>query len=349
VETLVVGDRFIAANLYVEAIAGRCGPAFGPVRAVDWAGAKATQHEVQQVMEKEGPNAVAPPHELLSAIGGARAVCLHFAPVGEKLLHAADALGLVAVARTGLENVDLKAATDLGVGVVPVYGRNAAAVAELQIGLMLAEARDIARAHASVVTGGWRKDFPGTRIELGGRTVGMVGFGHVGAHFAGRLAGFGCRLLAYDPYVRDDVLAEHGVARVSTLDEVFRVSDFVVVQARHSAETDRFIGAEQFALMAPHAYFVNVSRSRLVDTAALYAALADGRIGGAGLDVHDVEPLPPDSPWRALDNVTMTTHFGGDTQETGTTSARLVADAVAEFAETGRVRAAVNATELGWL
>src|SRR5262249_21059557 len=160
-----------------------------------------------------------------------------------------------------------------------------------QIGLMLAEARDIARAHASVVAGGWRKDFPGTRIELTGRTVGMVGFGHVGMQFARRLAGFGCHLLAYDPYVRDDMLGAHGVTRVSTLDDVCRASDFVVVQARHSAETDRFIGAEQFALMKPHAYFINVSRSRVVDTGALYAALASGQIGGAGLDVYDVEPL----------------------------------------------------------
>ena len=279
---------------------------------------------------------------------GARVICLHFAPVGAKLLHAADGLGLVAVARTGLENVDIRTATDRGIGVVPVYGRNAAAVAELQIGLILAEARDIARAQASVAAGGWRKEFPGARIELGGRTVGMIGFGHVGRQFAPRLAGFRCRLVAYDPYVSDEVFAAYDVTRVSTLDEVFRAGDFVVLQARHTSETDRFIGADQFALMRPHAYFINVARSRMVDTAALYAALASGQIAGAGVDVHDEEPLPADSPWRALDNVTMTTHFGGDTEETETTSARLVAEAVAEFAETGRVRSAINAEVLGW-
>jgi D-3-phosphoglycerate dehydrogenase len=348
VHTLVVGDGFIPAAPYVSALRERLGPDFGPVRTVDLPGDKTGQHERQQIMEARGPNAVDAPAELLTAVAGAEVLCVHFAPVGEKLLAAADSLRLVAVARTGLENVDLAAATARGVAVVPVYGRNASGVAELQLGLMLAEARNIARADASVRSGGWRKDFPGARVEIGGSTVGMIGFGHVGVQFARRLAGFGCRLIAYDPYASESVLAAHGVTAVSTPDEVFASSDFVVVQARHTPETDRFIGAAQFALMPPHAYFVNVARSRVVDTAALYDALVAGRIAGAGLDVFDSEPLPPDSPWRRLDNVTLTTHFGGDTVETNTTSARLVADAVTEYATTGRVRSAANAEALGW-
>ncbi|MEJ3750748.1 NAD(P)-dependent oxidoreductase [Actinomycetes bacterium KLBMP 9797] len=348
-ETLAVGDRFIAAPLYTQAIAELLGGDFGPIRTIEWSGEKTAQHATQQVMETQGPNAVPPPEELLAAVPGAQALCLHFAPVGEKVLAAADALRLVAVARTGLENVDVRAATARGVGVVPVYGRNAGAVAELQIGLMLTEARNIARADASVKAGGWRKEFPGARIEIAGRTVGMVGFGHVGAQFATRLAGFGCELLAYDPYAGDELLSAHGVTRAPTLEDVFRRADFVVVQARHSAETDRFIGAAQLALMSPDAYLINVSRSRVVDTAALHTALAEGRIAGAGLDVYDEEPLPSDSPWRTLDNVTLTTHFGGDTEETGRTSTRLVAQILAEYAETGRVRAAVNAEALGWV
>jgi D-3-phosphoglycerate dehydrogenase len=347
-ETLVVGDRFIPASLVVAAIADRCGPAFGPVRTVELPGSKADQHGLQQVMEVKGPGAVPVPDALLAAAVGARVLCVHFAPVGAALVEAAPSLGLVAVARTGLENVDVAAAAARGVAVVPVYGRNAGAVAELQLALMLAEARDVARADASVKAGGWRKEFPDSPIEVAGRTVGMVGFGHVGAAFARRLSGFGCRLLAYDPYVPASALRAAGVAPASALAEVFRSADFVVVQARHSPETDRFIGAAQFALMKPGAYFVNVSRSRVVDMAALFAALSSGAIAGAGLDVFDEEPLSADSPWRSLDNLTVTTHFGGDTEETNRTSAALVADAVAEYASTGRVAAAVNAAELGW-
>lgn len=379
-DTVIIGDQFIASTSYLDAFAELAGvtagepataapapapaaapasatgpvspaaPATAPVRlrVVQWAGSYPEQHVIQNSMERSGPNAVPVPPELLDAVPGAEALCLHFAPISAQLLDAAESLKVVAVARAGLENIDVATATKRGIAVVPAFGRNVTAVAELQLALMLAEARNVARADASIKAGGWREDYPGAKIEVGGRTVGMVGFGHVGRAFSKRLAGFGCRLLAYDPYVSDDALAEYGVARATSLDEVFAAGDFVVVQARHSAETDRMIGAHQFGLMQPHAYFINVSRSRLVDTAALLEVLRAGAISGAGIDVHDDEPLPPDSPWRTLDNTTLTTHFGGDTEETNRTSARLVAQAVLEFTRTGRVAHAVNAAELGW-
>ncbi|MFZ5868957.1 MAG: NAD(P)-dependent oxidoreductase, partial [Actinomycetota bacterium] len=287
--------------------------------------------------------------EVLDAARDAEAVCMHFAPVNKDVIDAAPRLKLIAVARTGLENVDIAAATARGIGVVPAYGRNAGAVAELQIGLMLSEARNIARADASIKSGGWRKDFPGHRIEIADSTVGMVGFGHVGRVFAQRLSGFGARLIAFDPYADAATLADLGVDRVETLDDVFRRSDFVVVQARHTPETERFIGLPQLELMKSTAYFINVSRSRVVDNEALLRVLQERRISGAGLDVFDDEPLPHDSPWRRLDNVTMTTHFGGDTESTNRTSAGLVADAVLEYVRTGKVGHAVNAGELGWV
>jgi D-3-phosphoglycerate dehydrogenase len=129
---------------------------------------------------------------------------------------------------------------------------------------------------------------------------------------------------------------------------VFAASDFVVLQARFTAETERMIGERQLRLMQPHAYLINVARSRLVDEAALIAVLAEGAISGAGIDVFDQEPLPADSPWRTLDNATLTTHFGGDTVDTNRISANLVAQAVLELARTGRVPGAVNAAALGW-
>ncbi|WP_433476404.1 2-hydroxyacid dehydrogenase [Spirillospora sp. CA-142024] len=345
---LVIGDRFIPASSYADALAERLGDIPGvEVRTVVWRADKAEQHRLQQVMEVQGAGAVPPPPEVLAAVSDAEIVCLHFAPIGRALLEAAPALRLVAVARAGLENVDVPAATDRGVAVVPVQGRNAGAVAELAIGFMLAEARNIARADASVKSGGWRKDFPGARIEIAGRTIGMVGFGHVGRTLVRRLSGFECHPVVFDPYASDEDLSEHGARRADTLDEVFAEGDFVVVQARHTPETDRFITAKHFALMKPSAYFINVARSRLVDNDALYAALSAGRIAGAGLDVFDEEPLTADSPWRNLDNVTITTHFGGDTEDTNTTSAKLVADAVTEFLRTGKAPGGVNAAELG--
>lgn len=347
-QTLVIGDGFIPTSSYVDAFARLGQPGDVDVSTVEWAGTKAYHHERQQLMEVSGANAVDAPPELLERVKDAEALCLHFAPVNAALISAAPRLKVISVARTGLENIDVDEATARGIAVVPALGRNAGAVAELQIGLMLAEARNIARADASVKAGGWRKDFPGARIEIADSVVGMVGFGHVGKVFAGRVGGFGPRLLAYDPYSPDEALTAYGVERAATLEDVFREADFVVVQARHSPETDRFIGAAQLRLMKPGAYFINVSRSRVVDQQALFEVLRDNAISGAGLDVFDEEPLAPDSPWRGLDNLTITTHFGGDTEGTNKESAKLVAQGVLEYAQTGRVDRAVNAEALGW-
>ena len=350
IDLLVVGDGFITGEDYRDALA-RLPPDAAQgldLRVVALPGTKSEHHAAQAIMEVKGPNQVPGSAELIDAVPGAVILGLHFAPVGADVLAAGADLKLISVARAGLDNVDVAAATARGIGVVAAMGRNAGAVAELQIGLILAETRNIARADASIKTGGWRKDFPGVRIEIAHSTVGMVGFGHVGKIFSQRISGFGARLLAYDPYASAESLAESGVSRVDDLTALFALSDFILVQARLSPETTRFIGAEQFAAMKPSGYFLNVARSRLVDGEALYDVLAAGRISGAALDVFDDEPLPADSKWRRLDNVTMTTHFGGDTVGTRLTSARMVVSAAAEFASTSRVSRAVNAKELGW-
>ncbi len=344
--TLVIGDHFIPGSAYVEALRS-AGIAPDGIRTVDWSGGKGDQHAAQQRMERAGPAAVPVPDEIVAAVGDAEALALHFAPVPTAVLDAGSSLRAVVVARTGLENVDVEAATARGVAVVPIFGRNASGVAELAIGMMVCEGRDIARADSSVKAGGWRKDFGGPGREIGGSTVGLVGFGHVGRELARRLSGFDVELLVHDPYVSADLLVEFGAVQAD-LDTVFRESDYVHVLARLTPETERFVTAEHFALMKPTAYFVNTSRSRLVDYDALYDALVRGQIAGAGLDVFDAEPLPPDSPWRTLDNVTITTHFGGETTTTNARSARLVAEAVAELERTGRIAAAVNARSLGW-
>ncbi|HEX3815916.1 MAG TPA: NAD(P)-dependent oxidoreductase [Mycobacteriales bacterium] len=346
-ETLVIGDHFIAAQHYVEALRQVCGEDFGPVRTVDWAGTKAEQHHVQQQMEWNGVDAAPLPTEVIDSVGDAEVLTMHFAAVPAAALEAGKRLRAVVVARAGLENVDLAAATERGIAVSGVSGRNASAVAELALGMMLSESRGIARSDAMIKSGGWREPLspPGTEVAHG--TVGMVGFGQVGRQLAQRLAGFHVRLLVADPYVEESDLRDFGGQRVDLAD-VFRESDYVVLQARLTPETERFINDTLFALMKPTAYFINVARSRLVDYDALYAVLSEGRIAGAGLDVYDAEPLAADSPWRALGNVTLTPHYGGDTQQTNRTSARLVAEAVAELAQTGRIAGAVNAEALGW-
>lgn len=345
-DTLVVGDRFIPCEAFQAAIERELGGGFGPLRAVGWAAAPDEQHGLQQLMEVDGPEAVPTPPEIVAAARDAELIAVHFAPVPAAVLEAAPKLVAVVVARAGVENVNVAEASRRGVAVANVLGRNAAAVAEHTLALLLAEVRDVARADAGIKAGGWPKEFPGPAWELAGRTVGMVGFGHVGRQLARRLAGFGVRLLVFDPYVDGDTIDAHGGEKVADLDRVFREGDAVTLHARLTAETRRFIGREQFALMKPAAYFVNTARSRMVDHDALYEALARRRIAGAALDVHDDEPLPPDSPWRRLDNLTLTAHVAGATEEAREKSVRLVAEAVRELAETGRTATVVNAAAL---
>ena len=345
--TLIVGDHFIGAEVFRAAIERELGSDFGPVRTVMWAGADMEeQHAEQQVMEKEGPEAVRSPGEIIEAVEGAEILAVHFAPVPTSLLEASDSLKAVVVARTGVENVNVDEATRRGVAVVNIYGRNANAVAEQAVGLMLSETRDIARQDAAVKTGAWPEESASPVFELVGHTIGVIGLGNVGRKLARRLSGFEVRLLVYDPYVDACTIEEHGGEKVEDLSVIFRESDIVTLHARLTDETRRFIGRDQFELMKPTAYFINNARSRMVDYDALYDAVANNRIAGAALDVHDDEPLPADSPWRRLDNVTLSPHTAGVTPEVWTNSGQLVAEAIREVADNGRATNTVNAHAL---
>ena len=213
--TLIAGDHFVSSDAFREAIERELGADFGPVRDVMWAGEDMEgQHEQQQIMEKSGPEAVDAPDEILEALEDAEVLVVHFAPVPDAVFEAAPDLKAVVVARAGVENVNLEAASKHGVAVVNVEGRNANAVAEQAVGLMLSETRDIARADAAIKAGGWPEQFESPVFELCGRTVGLIGLGEVGRRLARRLSGFEVRLLVYDPYVDAPVIEEHGGEKV---------------------------------------------------------------------------------------------------------------------------------------
>jgi D-3-phosphoglycerate dehydrogenase len=226
-------------------------------------------------------------------------------------------LRIVGAARAGLENVDVKAATERGIVVEHLMGRNAHAVSDFTIGMILAEARNIARAHHAIRQGVWRKQFVNSDFvpELGRRVLGLVGFGYIGRLIAKKLAGFEMKILVHDPYVSDEVIAAHG-ARKATLDEILAQSDFVSLHARLTDDNKGLIGERQLALMKPTAVLINTARAGLIQEDALYAALKCNKIAGAALDVFWTEPPPPDSRWLQLDNVTLTTHIAGTTADT---------------------------------
>jgi phosphoglycerate dehydrogenase-like enzyme len=228
---------------------------------------------------------------------------------------AATALRFVGVCRGNPRNVDLEAATHAGVVVAYTPGRNAIAVAEFTVGLILAGTRGIVRAHNRVNAGAWTDPisayFGAQTRELSGRILGLLGLGTIAREVARRLAAFDMCVLAYDPYLPPDA-APLGVTLVS-LDTLAAQSDVLSIHCPASEETEGLVGVDFLARMKPEAYLVNTAAPAVIDTEALAEALRSGRLAGAALDVHKVEPLPPNHPLLGLENALLTPHIGGAT------------------------------------
>jgi D-3-phosphoglycerate dehydrogenase len=251
--------------------------------------------------------------ELLAAIVDVDAILVRSATkVDAEALAAASRLQVVARAGVGLDNVDVRAATQSGVMVVNAPTSNIVSAAELAIGLMLAAARHISPAHASLRNSEWKRSrFTG--IELYEKTLGIVGLGRIGVLVAQRLAAFGMDVIAYDPYVQAGRAAQMGV-RLVDLDTLLAESDFLSVHLPKTPETVGLIGSEELAKAKSSLVLVNAARGGIVDEAALYAALKEGRIAAAGVDVYAQEPCT-DSPLFELENVVATPHLGASTDE----------------------------------
>jgi D-3-phosphoglycerate dehydrogenase len=251
--------------------------------------------------------------ELLAIVGRYDALIVRSRTrVTADVLRAGERLQVVARAGSGVDNVDVEAATRQGVIVVNAPNGNTIAVAEHTMGFMLALARHIPAADAAMKAGHWRKgELSG--LELRGKTLGIIGLGRIGAALSRRAAAFEMRLLAYDPFVAAEYAARQGVAMVP-LDELLRVADFVTVHVPGNDHTWGMIGADKLALMKPTAFLINCARGGIVDEEALAAALAEGRLAGAALDVFAQEPPGP-TPLVTSPKVICTPHLGAATGE----------------------------------
>jgi D-3-phosphoglycerate dehydrogenase len=251
--------------------------------------------------------------QLLAAIPDVDAILVRSATkVDAEAIGAAKRLSVVARAGVGLDNVDVKAATQAGIMVVNAPTSNIVSAAELAIALLLASARHVPQADASLKDGKWKRSaYTGT--ELYEKTLGLVGLGRIGALVSARLAAFGMRVIAYDPYISGARAGQLGV-RLVGLDELMAESDFISVHLPKTPETVGLIGEQQLRQAKPGLRIVNAARGGIVDEAALHAALAQGRIAGAGLDVYTTEPCT-DSPLFDLPNVVVTPHLGASTDE----------------------------------
>ena len=251
-------------------------------------------------------------------------------------------LRFVGVCRAATNHVDLDAAAEYGVVVVNAPGRNARAVAEHALGLMLSLARRIPQAHEYAASGRWQNPVGGYAelrgVELESRTAGIVGLGAIGRTLAGMCAALGMGVIAYDPLVANP---PDGV-KMTDLETLAAESDFVSVHAPLTAETAGMLDAGFFALMQPTAFFINCSDYGIADEAALVGALGERRIAGAALDVFPTHPIAPDNPLLGLDNVVLTPHIGGATAETVSRHSRMIADDLLRFARGERPVNLVN-------
>jgi D-3-phosphoglycerate dehydrogenase len=252
--------------------------------------------------------------ELLACLSsGVDAVLIRSATkMDSEAISAAKGLKVIARAGVGLDNVDIPAATAAGVMVVNAPTSNIVSAAELAIALILASARHLSPAHAALKSGKWARS-KYTGAELFEKTLGVVGFGRIGQLVAHRMQAFGMKVIAYDPYLQPAKAAALGVDLVS-LDDLLANSDFITIHLPKTKETANLIGDAALSKVKPTVRIINAARGGVLDEAALYKAINEGRVAGAGLDVFATEPCT-DSPLFTLDQVVATPHLGASTDE----------------------------------
>ena len=263
--------------------------------------------------------------------------------VDAKLLEAAPKLRVIGRAGVGVDNIDTDAATRGGIVVMNTPGANAVAVAELTVGLMIAMARSVPRANATMHAEKWeKKSLQGS--ELRGKTLGIIGLGRIGLEVARRAQGFGMELIGYDPFIAPVIAREHEVALVP-IDEIFKRSDYLTLHVGLTSQTEGMINATSIKIMKPGIRIINCARGELIVDEALAEAVRSGHVAGAALDVFRHERLK-DSPYFGLDNVLLSQHIGGSTNEAQEAIGIQLAMQVRDYLKLGVVQNAVNLPSL---
>lgn len=283
------------------------------------------------------------PEQLLETIGDYDALIVRSATqVNADVIKAGRKLKIVGRAGVGVDNVDVDAATQRGIIVANAPTSNVVSAAEHTVALLLAQARNIPQAAASLKAGRWeRGKFEG--VELFGKTVAIIGLGRIGGLVAQRLAGFGVKLIGYDPYVTKERAAHIGVEKYESLDELLPQADFITVHLPKSRETIGMFGVEQFAKMKDGVRLVNTARGGIYQVEALVEALRSGKVAGASIDVYEQEPCT-DSPLFAFDSVVATPHLGASTAEAQDKAGLMIAEQIAAGLRGEFVPNAVNIT-----
>jgi D-3-phosphoglycerate dehydrogenase / 2-oxoglutarate reductase len=328
-EVAVIGDNFMLPEKFEQSIRDACEEALEIRTMCLPFPDESMEHGIDGLQEYQGD-----PEKIVEFVGRAELLVTHLAPVSAQMLDQMSNLKMIAVARGGPINIDVPAARQRGIRVCNSPGRNASAVAEFTVGAILVETRRIRLGHETMRKGVWRGDlYRADRAsrELSEMTVGLIGYGQVGARVVRLLKPFGCRMLVNRPHTQiSEQEGLDGVKQVS-LEHLLRESDVVSLHARMTSKTVKLIGPKQLALMKRGAYFINTARGPLVDYDALYAALASSHLSGAMLDTFAKEPVPTDCPLLQLSNVTLTPHIAGASVKTIAVSAQDAAEEVRRY------------------
>lgn len=286
------------------------------------------------------------PAELIEALRDCEGLVVRSeTKVTAALMEEAPRLRVVGRAGVGVDNIDVPAATARGIVVMNAPDGNTITTAEHTLALLVALARRIPQANASLRAGRWeRKRFIG--VELQGKTLGVIGLGRIGRTVAARARGFGMNIIAFDPFVAPEQARDLEL-EIATLDELFARADFITVHTPLTAETRGLVGAQAFQKMKKGVRIINCARGGLVDERALLDAIKEGIVAGAALDVFEQEPPAADHPLLALEEVIATPHLGASTKEAQEGVAVTVAEQMRDYLLTGALRGAVNVPALG--
>ncbi|MCY7419943.1 MAG: C-terminal binding protein [Chloroflexi bacterium] len=280
--------------------------------------------------------------EIVERAGTPDVLWLNWKPnIGRQVLEALPSVRLAVRWGVGFEQIDVDAATDLGVAVANAPGYGTDDVAEVAFALLLSVARRTAAHNARMVAGEWPISTPGSIHRLRGRTLGLIGTGRIGTAVAGIAAGFGMRVIGYDPGRTVQELAAAGIEGVD-MDTLLAQSDCLSLHVPYMPSTHHLVNAALLAKLKPGAILVNTARGLVVDTNALIDALASSHLAGAGLDVYEQEPLPAGSPLRSAPNVVMTPHVGGYSVEAFLDLRREMCRTTIDFMTTGWAGTIVN-------
>lgn len=280
--------------------------------------------------------------DLIERIADVDHLVVHTSPVTKRVLEHGKKLKSISVTRGGALNVNMEAASELHIPVFNTPGRNSAAVAEFTIGLIIAETRNIARSHEATRQGKWVEDYyiyEKSEFELSSKVIGLMGCGNIGVKVCQYLSSFGCRILIYDPYIKN---VECPNAELVDLDTLLAESDIISLHMRVTPETRGMINMEMLQKMKKSAILVNTARGPLVNYGDLCEALRQGIIARAALDTFEVEPVEPDNPLLKLENVTLTNHIAGSSRNTAKISADIMAEDLKSFLEGKEVKNLIN-------